>query len=103
VVSWAGVTRLFLAVWLALFAVQSSDLVMVLAPDDCVQDTRGTSSDACGDDCARCVCCHRAPSLIASLTAAPTIARIVDFAALPFDTDRPSAEPHRILHVPKAS
>lgn len=98
-----GVTRFVLAVWLALFAVQSSDIVMVLAPDDCVEDTRGTSSDACGDDCARCVCCHRVPSLIASLTVAPTITQVVDFADRPLDRHPPSAEPNRILHVPKAS
>lgn len=98
---WKDVKRLFLAVWLALFALQSGGVVLAIAPDDCVYATRGTPSDSCRDDCARCVCCHRVQSMAAALAAVAPVAHLIEVAALSFDNARATAEPRDILHVPK--
>ena len=48
VISW-GVARLFLAVWLAAFAVQTTDLLALVAPDECTEDVQGSAADPCPD------------------------------------------------------
>jgi hypothetical protein len=93
--------RLFLVLWLALFAVQTSDLLAAVSPDECAESDAGAADDACPDDCARCVCCARAAVFVAH--AVPPLAG-VPVAPLPIVApgDRPSsADPHGILHVPK--
>jgi len=93
--------RFFLAVWLAAFAVQSTDLLASIVPDGCVEDTRGSAADPCSDNCARCVCCARVPVFVPQGSAsAPTdTAGVTD--PLPLIDPSTNAVPRGILHVPK--
>lgn len=99
-VSWS-VARIFLAVWLAGFAVQATDLLTVIAPDDCTEETRGSASDPCSDGCPRCMCCARVPVFIpqaALLTGSP----LLEEAVLLPPADRwTTPSPAAIFHVPK--
>ena len=94
--------RLFLALWLAVFAVQTTELLTVVAPDSCTESS-GSATDACRDGCLRCVCCARvsvfltqghAPGAAPGLAVTPASTRV-----------RPVADPGRraIFHVPKTS
>lgn len=96
------VVRLFLAVWLVAFMVQSTDLLANIIPDDCVEDTRGSAADPCSENCARCVCCARVPVFVPQVSAStPSHALVIANTLLPID--RPtSPAPRGILHVPKA-
>ena len=96
-------SRTVLALWLALFAVQSSDLLAVVAPDGCVEDARGSIPDPCPDRCAHCVCCARVPTLLPSAVPVVSIAPGTEIAVPPFVASRSTAEPGRVFHVPKAS
>ena len=94
--------RLFLAVWLVAFVVQSTDLLASIIPDDCVEDTRGSAADPCSENCARCVCCARVPVFVPQLSASAPSDTLVIANTLP-PIDRPtSPTPRGILHVPKA-
>ena len=97
-----NVVRLFLAVWLAAFAVQSTNLIASVLPDDCVEDTRGSATDPCPDTCARCVCCARATVFIRQALASTPADCVADVAPLPLIDRYTSAAPRGILHVPKA-
>ena len=95
--------RVLLALWLAAFSVQTTDLVALVAPDGCTEETRGSSSDPCDDGCPRCLCCARAAVFIPqALPPART-----DIVARPIVT--PSSDslitaiPRGIFHVPKSS
>lgn len=93
--------RLFLAVWVTLFAVQASELLAAVMPDDCVEDVRGSAEDPCPDNCARCVCCAQLPVSVTPLPAGvPAEAAATTAVALPGDLVV-SADPRGILHVPK--
>ena len=94
-------TRVLLVLWLALFAVQASEVLAAVAPDQCVEDA-GPSSDPCPDQCVRCVCCARIPSSVAPVLTIATIGPDADIAPVAPQQQLPSAEPHRILHVPNA-
>lgn len=101
--AWYGgsVVRLFLAVWLAAFSVQSTELLASVIPDDCVEDTRGSAADPCSDDCARCVCCACVPVFVPHVSAStPADTPVVAEPVAPID---PSTSPlvRGILHVPK--
>jgi hypothetical protein len=102
IVSW-GVVRLFLAIWLAAFAAQATDLVASVIPDDCVEETRGSSTDPCPDNCARCVCCARLPVFVPQAFAPEPVDTGNVTGLLPPLEPSTSALPLRILHVPKAS
>lgn len=95
--------RLFLAVWLALFALQSADVFALVAPDGCFEATEGgTDPDGCPDQsCPRCLCNARVP---APATLAVTFAVEPPVAMAPTAIISPStsASPRGILHVPKA-
>ena len=98
----APVVRLFLAVWLAAFAVQTTDLLASVVPDECVEDTQGSGADPCPERCTRCVCCARLPVFVPPVAApAPTAAPVTADALQTID---PSTTPHPrgVLHVPKA-
>jgi hypothetical protein len=100
--SWR-VARVFLAAWLAVFAVQASDVLMMVVPDDCTEDVRGSAADPCPDGCPRCHCCARVPIFIPQTVSDPlpphaTAARMLS-PIDPFTT--PS--PHGVFHVPKIS
>jgi len=91
-----------LLVWLAAFAVQSTDLLATVIPDACVEDARGSTTDPCPDDCARCVCCARVPAFVPHLmTSAPSATPGVADTLAPIDPST-SPEPRGILHIPKA-
>jgi hypothetical protein len=93
--------RIFLALWLALFAVQASDLVAACAPDDCVEQSEEAAGDNCPDDCARCVCCARVPVFVPHpVDNAPSEARAGLAGPAVIDAVT-SAEPRGILHVPR--
>ena len=95
--------RLFLAIWLSGFTVQATDLLTVVAPDDCTEETRGSAADPCKDVCPRCLCCARLPVFIpqaATLVNSP----INEVAAAPPPADRwTTPSPHAIFHIPKLS
>jgi hypothetical protein len=95
------VARLFLALWLALFAVQTTDLLAVVAPDTCTEETRGTASDPCKDGCPRCLCCARAATFIPAF---PRLlaAAVAHFEAVPPLDPTTTPSPRGIFHVPKA-
>lgn len=93
--------RLFLALWLALFAVQTSDLIATVVPDECVESDAGTADDACPDDCARCVCCARVPVFVPHVAAVAAGEPIVPRPIPPSSDAATSAEPHGIFHIPK--
>ena len=96
------VVRLFLAVWLAAFVVQTTDLLASIIPDDCVEDTRGSAADPCSDNCARCVCCARPPVFVPHILATPpSDVLAADDPLSPIDRVT-SPAPRGILHVPKA-
>ncbi len=98
-----GVVRLFLAMWLAAFAAQATDLLALVAPDECTEETRGTPGDPCEDGCPRCMCCARAPVFIpqASQPARTDVsARLV---MLPPTAPSAAPIPRGIFHVPKHS
>ena len=95
--------RLFLALWLAVFAVQSTELLTVVAPDGCVESTGGSATDDCRDGCLRCVCCARVAAFV---TQSHTPAGAPGLATTPIALRvRPAADPgpRAIYHVPKAS
>jgi hypothetical protein len=95
------VLRLFLAVWLAAFVVQSTDLLASIVPDDCVEDTRGSSTDPCQQNCARCICCARLPIFVPQVEeSAPSEVLGVPDPLSPVDHVTTPA-PRGILHVPK--
>jgi hypothetical protein len=96
-----GVGRLFLAAWLALFAIQSSDLLAAVVPDDCVEETRGSAADPCSENCARCVCCARIPVFVPqALVPTPTDALTVADAQPPLAPST-TAAPRGVFQVPK--
>lgn len=97
-----AVVRLFLAVWLAAFAVQSTDLLASVLPDDCVEDTRGSGTDPCSENCARCVCCTRLPVFVPQVLVSPAREVLVDAEAIPLIAPATTAHPRGVLHVPKA-
>ena len=96
-----AVLRVFLTVWLAAFALQTTDLLATVVPDGCVEDARGSAADPCPENCARCVCCARLPILIPQIEA-PTSDVLVSTEALPPIQRSITSIPHPIFHVPKA-
>ena len=97
----SSVVRLFLAFWLAAFAVQSTDLLATVIPDECVEDTRRSAADPCPQNCARCVCCARGPIYVPQVVASPAADVLIGALPLPAIDAPTSAFRPRILHVPK--
>jgi hypothetical protein len=94
--------RLFIALWLAVVSIQSTDLLALIAPDSCADAGTGVggADDPCEGDCARCVCCTRVPTRMPVVTVwdpAPSSAGVpptlIDLSS--------NAAPRGILHVPK--
>ena len=95
------VVRLCLALWLAVFTIQSSDLLMIVAPDSCTEATSGSPTDPCDDACPRCVCCARVPVFIPAVVPVAVAVNGTDAAAFPPIEPSSTPSPHRIYHVPK--
>ena len=93
--------RLFLALWLALFAVQTSDLIAAVSPDECVESRGGAADDACPDSCARCLCCARGPVFVPHAAVPAAGEPMVPLPVPPSSDSATSGEPHGIFHVPK--
>lgn len=96
------VARLFFACWLGLFAIQTSDLLILVAGDDCTEAIAGSASDPCPQNCARCFCCVQIAPFLTLVSAT-----VCDEPALPLvmfgpSDAPPNPPPHRILHVPKS-
>jgi hypothetical protein len=92
--------RLFLALWLALFAVQTCDLIAAIAPDGCVEES-GAPNDRCPDSCARCVCCARAAAFIPQGPAHSPGAEIARAVVQPPLAPSTTPSPRAVFHVPK--
>jgi hypothetical protein len=95
------VARLLLAGWLSVFALQTSDLIVLVAGDTCSDEIRGAAGDSCPQNCPRCVCCaQRLPVVTVALAGAPAdpAPALIDPPSTPA---LPSPPAHRILHVPK--
>jgi hypothetical protein len=95
------VARLFLAVWLAAFAVQTTDVLMAVAPDSCTEDVEGTAADPCPEGCPRCVCCARVPAFVPQDAGAVPIEPVGLNAARPPLEPSTTPSPRVIYHVPK--
>jgi hypothetical protein len=96
------VSRVLLSLWLAVFTIQATDLLIAAAPDTCTQETRDTS-DQCPDACLRCLCCARVAAFVPQLpqpAQRQLVVRTMHAAPLAPST---TPSPHGILHVPKAS
>jgi hypothetical protein len=97
------VARFFLAVWLGAFTLQTTDVLIVLAADDCSESTKGSAGDPCPENCSRCICCARVATFIhTALASAPADVPVTRATARPIDVPRDPA-PHGIFHVPKDS
>lgn len=95
--------RLFLAVWLGAFTLQTTDVLIVLAADECDDSIQGSAADPCPQNCSRCICCARVATFIHTvLTSAPADAPATRATVRPSDV-LPDPAPHRIFHVPKDS
>jgi hypothetical protein len=94
---------LFLALWLALFSVQSADIVALVAPDDCFDVGQSDDrQDPCPDFCPRCVCCVRiavSPSFGPRIGIEPPTIAVVPVVLDSFTNPQPRV----IFHVPKTS
>jgi hypothetical protein len=94
--------RLFLALWLAAFALQSADVFALVAPDGCAEFGQADGAgDGCPDEsCATCICCARRPGPAARplmLESEPPAIATPPVVITLFT----SASPRPILHVPK--
>ena len=93
--------RLFLAIWLGVFALESGGVLAALVPDGCVElPVSRSTDDGCPDTCPRCVCCMRlavvvSPALVSSMADSAW----TDWLAPVGSSSDPS--PRGILHVPK--
>lgn len=96
------VAQLFLAVWLAAFAVQTMDVLALVAPDSCTQDAQGSAGDPCPDKCSRCVCCARMPAFI-SQHLPTSLEPAVPPMLLPRPDPSTTPTPRDVFHVPKNS
>jgi hypothetical protein len=95
------VVRVCIVLWLAVFTIQSADLLTIVAPDSCTEEVQGSAADPCSDGCARCVCCARVPVFIpraVPLVAEGEVAR--PEPVLPGDAPT-DPTPRGIFHVPK--
>jgi hypothetical protein len=97
------VARLFLAAWLAAFAVQTSDVLTLTAPDACTEDVRGSADDPCPDSCPRCLCCARILMFVPQVTSDLTTRQVSFARPLPPLDPSTTASPQGIYHVPKHS
>lgn len=97
------VRRLLLATWLAVFALQSADVVALVLPDGCFELAEGgDDDDGCPDQgCARCLCGARIPAPVVTTV---TFAIEPPAAAAPpaFLEPSTSVSPRGVFHVPKA-
>ena len=95
--------RIFLACWLAVFALQSADVLALVAPDGCFETAEGGDDDGCPDQgCPRCLCGARIPvPLTTTVTAGLEPPAVL--APPVFLPPATAASPRRILHVPKSA
>jgi hypothetical protein len=94
--------RLFLALWLVVFAVQVTDLIAAVAPDACVSEAGSSATDSCPQNCARCVCCSRVSVFVPQVIVSAS-AHVATLLVPVSPSDSPiSTVARRILHVPKA-
>jgi hypothetical protein len=94
--------RVLLAFWLALFVLQTTELLAGVVPDECVEDTRSAGDDPCPQNCAYCVCCARLPVFVpvaVPLAPAEPLAMPASAASV---SQPASPAPRGIFHVPKA-
>ena len=94
--------RLFLALWLAVFAVQTTELLTVVAPDGCTESSGG-AADACRDGCLRCVCCARVSVFVTQSPAPPTSPGLAVTLASTRVRSVADPGPRAVFHVPKTS
>jgi hypothetical protein len=94
---------MFLAVWLAAIAVQTSDVLAVIVPDTCTEDVRDSADDPCPDGCPRCLCCARIPAFIPQMANDALVHRVTFAKPLPPLDPPTDPSPHGIYHVPKNS
>jgi hypothetical protein len=92
--------RLFLALWLALFAVQTCDVIAAIAPDGCVEES-GAPDDRCPESCARCVCCARVAAFLPPGPATSPVAGLVRATVAPPLDPSTTPSPRAVFHVPK--
>lgn len=97
-----AVVRLCLAIWLAAFTFQATDLLALVAADECTESVDTPGSDPCPESCPRCLCCVRVATFIPTAVTdlAPPVTRL---SVLPPAIPSTTPSPHGILHVPKHS
>jgi hypothetical protein len=94
---------LFVVVWLAAFAVQSADVLALVADDACAADVSGTESDPCPDGCSRCLCCARVPVFVPQIAPGSVVQQAARLSPIPFVGPTTTPSPHGVYHVPKHS
>ena len=96
-----GLIRLLLTLWLAAFAVQATEALAFVAPDDCVEAAEGPSDDECPEQCPRCICCAVLPLFVPSPKGLPTTIAAGP-ASAPYTAHLVTAVSRGILHIPKS-
>jgi hypothetical protein len=97
------VARLFLACWLAVFTLQVSDVLALMAPDACTEDVRGSADDPCPEGCPRCLCCARIAVFVPQVAGDLTVHQVSFARPRPPLDPSTTASPHGVYHVPKIS
>jgi hypothetical protein len=101
-VSWR-VARLFLAIWLAAFAVQASAVLAFVVPDSCTEEVQGSAADPCPEGCPRCLCCARIAPFVPQAAIGVAVHEVSLEAPRPPLDPSTTPSPHAIYHVPKNS
>jgi hypothetical protein len=97
------VVRVFLAVWLAAFAIQTTDLLTLVAPDTCTEAIQGSAQDPCPEGCPRCLCCARVPAFEPQAAGEAPVEAVSRASIVPPRLPATTPSPHRVFHVPRRS
>jgi hypothetical protein len=96
------VARVFLAVWLAAFTLQTTEVLAVIAADTCAEDVLGSVADPCPEGCPRCVCCARISASVPQVMRA-FVEHVKPTRPVPPLAPSTTPRPHKVFHVPKNS
>lgn len=92
---------MFLGLWLAAFAVQTTDLIAAVAPDSCTEEAGGAPNDTCPEDCPSCVCCARVPVCVPPGVQPINVGLTGSRGLLAFIDPSTTPSPQGVFHVPK--
>ena len=100
------VRRTLVLLIVVLCAVQSTQLIAFIAPDDCLELSSGGNQgedDDCPTQCARCLCCARRPLPVPEASVHAPDAQMAP-STVPVDLlVQSSGSPQDVFHVPRTS